>query len=79
MLAGPPNSHSAKERNRGFGAALSLLSSAHPAIDGLVCYNDLVAVGALRACAGLGLDVPDDVAIKPALAYSLLDSERSRR
>lgn len=89
LLAGPPNSHSGKERTRGFEAvhsaasrglepglvvpcipnseggyeaALSLLS-AHPAIDGLVCYNDLVAVGALRACAELGLGVPDDVAL----------------
>ena len=46
----------------GYEAALALLSE-RPEIDGLVCYNDLVAVGALRACAGLGSRVPDDVAI----------------
>jgi LacI family transcriptional regulator len=89
LLAGPPASHSGKERTRGFKAALSAancglgldlvvpcvpnseggyeaalsLLSAHPATGGLVCYNDLVAVGALRACAKLGLRVPDDVAI----------------
>jgi len=32
-------------------------------VDGLVCYNDLAAVGALRACEELGLRVPDDVAV----------------
>ena len=46
----------------GYEEALALLSE-RPEIDGLVCYNDLVAVGALRACAGLGSRVPDDVAI----------------
>ena len=46
----------------GYEAALTLLSE-RPGIDGLVCYNDLVAVGALRACAELGLEVPDDVAV----------------
>jgi LacI family transcriptional regulator len=89
FLCGPSNSHSAKERARGFEAALSAgeyrldrdlmrpcppnpeggyeaalaLLSEHSGIDGLVCYNDLVAVGALRACAKLGLRVPDDVAV----------------
>ena len=29
----------------------------------MLCYNDLVAVGALRACAELGLRVPKDLAI----------------
>lgn len=32
-------------------------------IDGLVCFNDLVAAGAIRACHELGLHVPDDIAI----------------
>lgn len=89
FLSGPPRSHSARERTRGFEqalsaagrgsapelmvpcapdheggheAALSLLSGRRD-IDGLICYNDLVAVGALRACAELGLGVPDDVSI----------------
>ncbi len=32
-------------------------------IEGLVCYNDLVAIGALQACHDLGVRVPEDVAI----------------
>ena len=39
------------------------LLSAHPKITALVCYNDLVAVGALKACAEVGLSVPEDVAV----------------
>lgn len=89
FLGGPPNSHSARERIRGFETALLAgdgepdpdltypcppnpegghqaglaLLSAHPEIDGLVCYNDLVAVGVLRACDELGLHVPEDLAV----------------
>lgn len=36
---------------------------AHPELTALFCYNDLVAVGALRACAALGRRVPDEMAI----------------
>jgi len=32
-------------------------------IDGVVCFNDQVAVGAIRACEELGIRVPDDIAI----------------
>jgi len=39
------------------------LLSAHPELSALFCYNDLVAVGALQACAHLQLQVPHDVAI----------------
>jgi LacI family transcriptional regulator len=39
------------------------LLSAHPELTALVCYNDLVAVGALQACSELGLKVPDQVAV----------------
>lgn len=46
----------------GRDAALALLA-AHPALSALLCYNDLVAVGALRACADLGRRVPEDVAV----------------
>ena len=35
----------------------------HPEIDAFLCYNDLVAVGALQACAALGRRVPEDVAV----------------
>ncbi len=34
-----------------------------PTLDALLCHNDLVAVGALQACAELGRRVPDDVAV----------------
>ena len=46
----------------GYRAAGELLSN-HPETTALFCYNDLVAIGALRACADLGYHVPDDVAI----------------
>jgi LacI family transcriptional regulator len=46
----------------GHQAARDLLT-ARPELTALFCYNDLVAVGALRACAGLGRQVPDDLAL----------------
>jgi LacI family transcriptional regulator len=49
----------------GYCAAFSLLS-ARPDVDAMICYNDLVATGALRACAELRRRVPDDVAVAGA-------------
>lgn len=49
----------------GYRAARTLLA-ARPDVDGLICYNDLVATGALRACAELGWRVPEDVALTGA-------------
>ncbi|GAC1642234.1 MAG: LacI family DNA-binding transcriptional regulator [Herpetosiphon sp.] len=46
----------------GFDAVRHLLTE-RPDIDGLVCYNDLVAVGAVRACQALGVLVPEQVAL----------------
>lgn len=46
----------------GFEAAKTLLRE-RPDIDGLICYNDLVAVGALQACEELGVRVPGDLAV----------------
>ncbi len=46
----------------GYRAASELLGT-HPELTALFCYNDLVAVGALRACDELGQRVPDDVAL----------------
>ena len=46
----------------GHQAARELLT-ARPELTALFCYNDLVAVGALRACADLGRQVPDDLAL----------------
>ncbi|NLF79215.1 MAG: LacI family transcriptional regulator [Chloroflexi bacterium] len=43
--------------------ALRQLSGVLSEIDGIVCFNDLVAAGAIRACTELGVRVPDDIAI----------------
>ncbi|MCB9450428.1 MAG: LacI family DNA-binding transcriptional regulator [Anaerolineaceae bacterium] len=71
----------------GYQAGLALLQ-AHPDINGLFCYNDLVAVGALQACKELGKPVPDDIAlvgcddiplaglISPALTTLAVDKEQ---
>ena len=46
----------------GYDAAMALLSTC-PELSAVFCYNDLVAVGVLRACADLGRRVPADVAV----------------
>ena len=46
----------------GTTAAKQLLQKC-PDLTALICFNDLVAVGALQACKQLGLTVPDDVAV----------------
>jgi LacI family transcriptional regulator len=46
----------------GYATAKALLH-AFSDIDALYCYNDLIAVGALQACAEFGRRVPDDVAV----------------
>jgi LacI family transcriptional regulator len=46
----------------GYRTAKALLST-HPAIDALICYNDLVAIGALYALRELDRRVPEDVAV----------------
>ncbi len=43
--------------------ATHILLSHYSEITALFCYNDLVAVGALKACVDLGYKVPDDLAI----------------
>ncbi|MFJ9784653.1 LacI family DNA-binding transcriptional regulator [Amycolatopsis sp. NPDC101161] len=49
-------------RSVGAAAMKSLLASDAPP-DAVFCFNDLLAIGALRAVAELGLRVPEDVAI----------------
>lgn len=49
----------------GHQAALALLAE-RPETDAIICHNDLVAAGALQACAELGRRVPDDVAVAGA-------------
>lgn len=54
--------HCAPTPDGGYAAAWDLLAR-HPEIDGLFCYNDLVAVGALQACRERDRRVPDDIAV----------------
>jgi LacI family transcriptional regulator len=44
------------------GTATEMLR-ANPDLQGIVCFNDLVATGALRACHDFGVSVPDQVAV----------------
>lgn len=46
----------------GFEAARRLLTRC-PNLDGLVCHNDLAAVGAIEACKALGKSIPADIAV----------------
>ncbi len=39
------------------------LLTGYPELTALFCYNDLVAIGALQACAELGLSAPTDLAV----------------
>ena len=43
--------------------AAGLLLREYPDLDGLFCYNDLIAAGSMMACAQAGRLVPDDIAI----------------
>jgi LacI family transcriptional regulator len=43
--------------------AMSELLSRAPAVTGVVCYNDLTAIGALRAVAAAGCSVPGDISL----------------
>lgn len=52
----------AHEDSSGYGAMKKLLSLDQPP-DGVFCYNDPVAMGALKAVLEAGLDVPNDVAV----------------
>jgi LacI family transcriptional regulator len=54
--------HCSPTVNGGREAARELLID-QPELTALFCYNDLVAVGALQACADLGRTVPDDLAV----------------
>jgi LacI family transcriptional regulator len=63
-LVAPPHwqIHCPPQVDGGRDAARELLERA-PELTVIVAYNDLVAVGALRACADLALRVPEDCAI----------------
>ncbi len=35
----------------------------NPKMDGLICFNDVIGIGALEACDDLGIEVPDQISI----------------
>jgi LacI family transcriptional regulator len=43
--------------------ATKLLLAQDPDVDGIFCYNDLIALGALQACDELGINVPKQIAV----------------
>jgi DNA-binding LacI/PurR family transcriptional regulator len=50
------------DQAHGLAGAARLMDS-HPDVDGIVCANDLIAIGVLRQLRQLGVRVPDDVAV----------------
>ena len=46
----------------GYQTTMKLLES-HPEINGLICYHDLLAYGALDGCIDLGVSIPEQVAV----------------
>ncbi len=58
ILTGAPN----MDIERGYEAARQLLTH-YPQVTGVLAYNDLIAIGAIRACQEMGRRVPEDLAI----------------
>ncbi len=44
-------------------AILPYIIECHPQVDAIMCSNDLVAIGTLKACLEKGIRVPEDIAI----------------
>ena len=57
-----PGDNAVTDINGGYDAAKQLLTE-HPEITAIFCYNDMMAIGAVRACQQLGLRIPHDCAI----------------
>nr|WP_128382206.1 LacI family DNA-binding transcriptional regulator [Streptomyces cavernae] len=57
----------------GGAAAFEALYSARPDLTAVVAFNDLVAIGALRAARRLGVQVPDDCALVGYDGLSVVD------
>jgi LacI family transcriptional regulator len=52
------------EATRSFGKQMvTTLREDHPDVDGLICFNDLVALGALAACTASGIKVGHDLLV----------------
>ena len=51
------------ENDTGGYTATQHLLAQHPDLDGLFCYNDIMAIGAMKACHEKGLNVPNDIKI----------------
>ncbi|NLE97697.1 MAG: LacI family transcriptional regulator [Propionibacterium sp.] len=58
LVVGVPN----YERSAGYDGMRQLLALPEPP-DAVFCFNDLLAIGAMRAAADAGVRVPDDVAV----------------
>lgn len=60
----PPLTYGAEEWTRasGYATAAAIATSART-VDGLFCFNDLLALGALKGFADHGVRVPDDIAV----------------
>ena len=63
LRASPYWTASANGRMDGGYAAAADMLSCRPLPDGLFCYNDLTAIGALKALREHGLRVPNDIAV----------------
>jgi len=50
-------------RDEGGYEGMRQLLGVHPIPDGVFCYNDLVAIGAMKAILEAGLKLPDDIAV----------------
>ncbi|MEU3985112.1 LacI family DNA-binding transcriptional regulator [Streptomyces sp. NPDC026672] len=78
----------AEQSADGGGAALRTLLDAHPEVTGLLTFNDIIAIGALREARRLGRAVPQDLAVigfdglqlgalvEPPLSSVALDTRR---
>ena len=52
------------QSTRAFGKAMAArLRADHPDVDGVICFNDMVALGVLAACPGLGIAAGHDLRV----------------